>query len=162
MATFVMPACSNVQALKVWSPPYLAARDLVGSVECVCCKAQKRRMPGARILPLRASRQRRCGPRPGRFSHHARARQLLAQAEFCSRVTSARSCRPPALPHDDRAVIEIRSLTLLQTLAIRMPVPYRSWANKRCSPSRKPRMRTTSSGVSTTGKRRDGRGLPIS
>jgi H+/gluconate symporter-like permease len=30
------------------------------------------------------------------------------------------------------------------------------------SPSRKPRMRTTSSGVSTTGKRRDGRGLPIS
>ena len=30
------------------------------------------------------------------------------------------------------------------------------------SPSRKPRVRTTSSGVSTTGKRRDGRGLPIS
>src|SRR5690625_7692604 len=51
-------------------------------------------------------------------------------------------------------------VTGVQTCALpifRMPVPYRSWANKRCSPSRKPRMRTTSSGVSTTGKRRDGR-----
>ncbi len=80
-----------------------------------------------------------------------------------SRVTSRPDPGALALPHDDRAVIEIQILTRsCKPSLIRMPVPYRSWANKRCSPSRKPRMRTTSSGVSTTGKRRDGRGLPIS
>ena len=91
-------------------------------------------------------------------------RQLLAQAGCQARVTSKARSWSPCPPHDDRAVIEIQILDpQLQTLTDPHARSIRSWANKRCSPSRKPRMRTTSSGgVSTTGKRRDGRGLPIS
>ncbi len=112
----------------------------------------------------RREAQRRCGPRPGPSAtmpvHATAARAGWVPS---SRVTSRPDPGALALPHDDRAVIEIQILTRsCKPSLIRMPVPYRSWANKRCSPSRKPRMRTTSSGVSTTGKRRDGRGLPIS
>ena len=67
------------------------------------------------------------------FSHHARARQLLARrlgAKLSGNI-KARSLEPLP-PHDDRAVIEIRSLTRsCKPSLIRMPVPYRSWANKR-------------------------------
>ncbi len=123
------------------------------------------RMPGARILPLKGVGKRNAAAALGpSFSHHARARDSCSRRLGAKlRVTSRPDPGALALPHDDRAVIEIQILTRsCKPSLIRMPVPYRSWANKRCSPSRKPRMRTTSSGVSTTGKRRDGRGLPIS
>ncbi len=122
-------------------------------------------MPGARILPLKGVGKRNAAAALGLVLQPPCpcTRQLLAQAGCQARVTSRPDPGALALPHDDRAVIEIQILTRsCKPSLIRMPVPYRSWANKRCSPSRKPRMRTTSSGVSTTGKRRDGRGLPIS
>ena len=133
------------------------------------CAAQKPEprpgMPGARILPLKGvGSATPLRPRPGPSAtmpvHATAARAGWVPS---SRVTS-RPDRLGALAlRDDRAVIEIQILDRsCKPSLIRMPVPYRSWANKRCSPSRKPRMRTTSSGVSTTGKRRDGRGLPIS
>ena len=138
---------------------------LRGSVECVKAKTQNHGQNARRAdtsAQGRREAQRRCGPRPGPSATmpvHATA----ARAGWAlSGNIKARSLSP-CPPHDDRAVIETRSLTRsCKPSLIRMPVPYRSWANKRCSPSRKPRMRTTSSGVSTTGKRRDGRGLPIS
>ena len=112
------------------------------------CAAQKPEprpgMPSARILPLKGVGKRNAAAALGLvgFSHHARARDwLLAQAGAkLSGNIKARSLEP-LHPHDDRAVIEIRSLTRsCKPSLIRMPVPYRSWANKRYSPSRKPRM----------------------
>ena len=96
------------------------------------------------------------------FSHHARAR------DSCSREAGyklsgnikARSWSP--CPPDDRAVIEIQILDpQLQTSLIRMPVPPKLGEQTMLA-FRKPRMRTGMHPVSTTGKRRDGRGLPIS
>ncbi len=112
-----------------------------GSVECVCCAKPRTTagMPGARILPLKGVGKRNAAAALGPvLSHHARAR------DSCSRRLGAKlsvTSRPDpwslALPHDDRAVIEIQILTRsCKPSLIRMPVPYRSWANKRCSPSR--------------------------
>ena len=52
----------------------------------------------------RQEAQRRCGL-GWSFSHHARARQLLAQAG-CKLSGNIKARSEPALPHDDRAVIE--------------------------------------------------------
>ena len=71
---------------------------------------------------------------------------------------------PLPSPHDDRAVIEIQILDpQLQTLTD----PHARSIQKlgEDNDARLPEnedARTTSSGVSTTGKRRDGRSLPIS
>ena len=80
------------------------------------------------------------------FSHHA-VHAIAARAGWVpsSRVTSRPD--PWFPPHDDRAVIEIQILDpQLQTSLIRACPFHTEAGNKRCSPSRKPRMRTTSSG----------------
>ena len=171
MAGFVMPACSTarLKALKGLVIHVMATHTApwIGRMRVLRKNPEPRPgMPGARILPLKGVGKRNAAAALGLVLQPPCpcTRQLLARrlgAKLSGNI-KARSLEP--LPsRDDRAVIEIQILDpQLQTLAIRMPVPYRSWANKRCSPSRKPRMRTTSSGVSTTGKRRDGRGLPIS
>ncbi len=109
------------------------------------------RMPGARIFPLKGVGKRNAAAALGLVLQPPCpcTRQLLAQAGCQARVTSRPDPGALALPHDD-VPIEIQILTRsCKPSLIRMPVPYRSWANKRCSPSRKPEMRTTSSGVST-------------
>ena len=166
-----MPACSTAR-LKARAKGLvihvMATHDTapwIGRMRKSCAKTQNhgQECPARGYFRSRASGSATLRPSAWSFSHHARARdscsRRLRQAPGNIKARSLSPCPP----HDDRAVIEIQILTRsCKPSLIRMPVPYRSWANKRCSPSRKPRMRTTSSGVSTTGKRRDGRGLPIS
>ena len=118
----------------------------------------------ARILPQgRREAQRRCGPRPGPSAtmpvHATAARAGWVPS---SRVTSRPDPWSPAHPHDDRAVIEIQILDpQLQTLTDPHARSIQKLGEQTMLAFQKPRMRTTSSGVSTTA-RRDGRGLPIS
>ncbi len=143
-----MPACSTAR-LKAHVMATHDTAPWIGRMRVLRKTRTTAGMPGARYF-----RSRSAPLGPVLQPPCPCTRQLLARLVPSSRVTS-RPDPEPALPHDDRAVIEIQILTRsCKPSLIRMPVPYRSWANKRCSPSRKPRMRTTSSGVSTTGKRR--------
>ena len=76
-------------------------------------------MPGARILPLKGVGKRNAAAALGpSFSHHARARDSCSRRLGAKlRVTSRPDPGALALPHDDRAVIEIQILDpQLQTL----------------------------------------------
>ena len=118
-------------------------------------------IPSARILPLKGVRKRNAAALGWSFSHmpvHATA----ARAGWVP--SSPGNIRSLGLPSRTMicAVIEnqIASPQLKPSL-IRMPVPYRSWATNDA------RLQKTEDAnhfirVSTTGKRRDGRGLPIS
>ena len=98
------------------------------------------------------------------FSHHARAR------DGCSRRLGAKlsgnikaRSRSPCPPHDDRAVIEIQILDpQLQTLTDPHARSIQKLGEQTMLAFQKTEDANHSSRVSTTGKRRDGRGLPIS
>ena len=121
-------------------------------------------MPGARILPLKASGASPLRPSVLVLSATMPVRRDSVRAGGCQALRQHQGpiLWSSALPHDDRAVIE--NPDPLTRSCKPLTDPYarsiQKLANKRCSPSRKPRMRTTSSGSGTTGKRRDGRGLP--
>ena len=158
-----MPACSTgtfegarLKGLVVCDGD---ATPLRGSVEYVLLPQNpepRPGSPGARILPLsKGVRKHNAAAALGpSASHHARISDSCSLQAGCQpQVTSRPDPEPLPLPHDDRAVIEIQILTRsCKPSPIRMPGSIQKLANKRCSPSRKPGMRTTSSGVSTTGK----------
>ena len=75
----------------------------------------------------------------------------------------ARSLEPFALPHDDRAVIEIQILDpQLQTLTDPHARSIQKLGEQTMLAFQKTEDANHFIRVSTTGKRRDGRGLPIS
>ena len=148
----------------------MATHDTAPWIGPNACAAQKPRTTARNARRAdtsaqgRREAQRRCGPRPGPSAtmpvHATAARAGWVPS---SRVTSRPDPEPLPSPHDDRAVIEIQILDQLQTLTDESACPFiQKLGEQTMLAFQKTEMRTTSSGVSTTGKRRDGRGLPIS
>ena len=124
------------------------------------------RMPGARIsLPLKGVGKRNAAAALGLVLQPPCpcTRQLLAQAGCqASGNIKARSLSP-CLPHDDRAVIEIQILDpQLQTLTDPHARSIQKLGEQTMLAFQKTEDANHFIRVSTTGKRRDGRGLPIS
>ena len=119
---------------------------LRGSVECVKARANpepRPGMPGARILPLKGVGKRNAAAALGLvlFSHHARTTKLAC------RLGAKLAHQGPilgalALPHDDRAVIEIQILTrsCKPSLIRHARSIQEAGRTNDASPSRKPRM----------------------
>ena len=124
MAGFVMPACSTARLKRAERSGHTCDgdarhRSVDRSNACAAQTEPRPGMPGARYFRSRASGSATpLRPSAWSFSHHARARDSCSRrlgAKLSGNI-KARS-RALALPHDDRAVIEIQILDpQLQTL----------------------------------------------
>ena len=98
-------------------------------------------------------------------AHSRRARAICSRKPGMTRFGSLTARSLPPFPSRTMIVLRPKSTSFTRSCKpslLRIPLPWSSCANNRCSPSRRQRIRATSSGDQTTGRRLLVRGRPIS